>query len=100
MSDHDYENPSWTALVQVVSVDMRDGWMWMSRTVQGGDQIEHYKHRITRSYLSLSADGRAWEAKRTQESCSPWCESDHEHRKDIFVYVETPAEAALQEALR
>ena len=80
---NDQDNPNWAPLEAVISADERGDWMWMHRTTaDDGTVIEKYKHRQTRGYLNLSADGRAWLFRRPADGCDPWCREQHEHRPD------------------
>jgi hypothetical protein len=51
--------PNWDPLHTVVPLEHCRGFMWMHRETWKGRTIEHYKHGITRRYLSLDHDGRA-----------------------------------------
>lgn len=78
----DQDNPNWAPLRAVMPLADCDAWMWMGRSVHDGTVIELYKHRQTRGYLNLSADGRAWLFRRVNLGCDPWCDVDHDHVPD------------------
>lgn len=100
MNTYDYENPDFGPLHSVLPSAMRDGWMWMNRSTIRGRTVEHYKHRITRSYLNLDHEGTAWQGRIAEHGCSPWCEETHEHRKDVFEHFTVPTSQAIEEALQ
>jgi len=52
--------PDWGPLHDAVPLKHCDGFMWMYRTGQDGETIEHYKHGITRRYLHLDHHGHAY----------------------------------------
>jgi hypothetical protein len=52
--------PDWDPLHAVLPLKHCDGFMWMHRTEQDGETIEHYKHGITRRYLHLDHHGHAY----------------------------------------
>jgi hypothetical protein len=52
--------PDWGPLHEAVPMKHCDGFMWMHRTEQDGETIEHYKHGITRRYLHLDHSGHAY----------------------------------------
>ena len=51
--------PNWDPLHAVLPIGHCDGFMWMHREMWKDRTIEHYKHGITRRYLSLDHEGRA-----------------------------------------
>ena len=61
--------PDWDPLHGVLPFEHCHGFMWMARANWDGAIIEQYKHGITRRYLMLSHDGRAflYRAKRYVE---------------------------------
>jgi hypothetical protein len=94
----DNDTPNWEPLRAVIPVADRDWWMWMGRTTaDDGSVIESYKHRKTRGYLHLSADGRAWLFHRPNDGCDPWCGEQHEHRPDSAPTAEVVSMAAARE---
>ena len=53
--------PYWTPLEEALGAAGADGWMYMGAAVSNDGLVIHlYKHHITRQYINLSADGRAW----------------------------------------
>ncbi|WP_341719998.1 hypothetical protein QQG74_09935 [Micromonospora sp. FIMYZ51] len=96
MTDNDTAN--WAPLEAVIPADDRYLWMWMGRaTSDDGTVIEQYKHSLTRGYLNLSADGRAWLIRGTADGCTPFCGEQHEHRPDSPPTVEVVAMATARE---
>lgn len=55
-----YQSPEWRPLLALV--DELSGWfMWMGEVVlSDGVRLHSYKHRMTRRYLHLAEDGRAF----------------------------------------
>jgi hypothetical protein len=52
--------PDWEPLHVVLPLAWCDGFMWMYRVEQDDNIIELYKHGITRHYLNLDQDNRAY----------------------------------------
>jgi len=54
----DSELPFWPPLIDLVSLDLVDGFMWMREILLEDDTMLHaYKHIETRRYLHLHEDG-------------------------------------------
>ena len=58
--EHLSDEPDWDPLHAVLPMKHCNGFMWMHRTDQHGEIIEHYKHGITRRYLHLDHNGHAY----------------------------------------
>jgi len=55
-----HETSDWTPLVQVIGDELARWFMWMCEIqLANGAKAHAYKHRATRRYLWLTADGRA-----------------------------------------
>lgn len=55
-----YDDPVWQPLLELTS-DHIDDFMWMGALqLDGGPEIQAYKHRWTRRYIHLAPDGRAY----------------------------------------
>jgi hypothetical protein len=52
--------PDWGPLEAVLPLEWCGGFMWMQRVEENGMVIELYKHGITRRYLNLDQEGRAY----------------------------------------
>lgn len=88
--------PDWAPLVTFIPAADLSAWMWMGRVEHTGITIEQYKHRHTRRYLNLDANGNAWEANWPSDGCDPWCDITHEHAKDSpAVWGKISRQAAL-----
>jgi hypothetical protein len=72
-ADMIFETPNWEPLRQALGVDCTpdtdhggpcpvDDWMWMYAAPPAGERprIEAYKHRNTRHYVMLDADGHVY----------------------------------------
>lgn len=55
------DSPDWRPLETALPLEWCGGFMWMNRVVSGGVVIELYKHGITRRYLNIDTEGRAYE---------------------------------------
>lgn len=87
--------PHWGPLRALLPADQLDGWMWMARSFYNGVTVEHYKHRETRGYLNLSADGRAWRVEyRVNDSCPPFCSEVHECVAEVVTVNVSPLSVA------
>ena len=56
------EQPEWRPLERLLPEAYWGDFMWMHTERYGEVRIEFYKHRITRRYLCLDHDGRAYVA--------------------------------------
>lgn len=54
------DDPDWDPLHNVLPMEWCDGFMWMYRVEQGDAVIELYKHGITRHYINLDQNNRAY----------------------------------------
>jgi hypothetical protein len=55
------DTPDWTELADLIQTEMLGWFMWMFAVeLEDGARIEAYKHRISRRYLHLAHDGRAF----------------------------------------
>jgi hypothetical protein len=55
------DRPDWDPLIDVVGLVLVRWFMWMyAIELDDGTLVHAYKHRGTRAYLHLSADGRAF----------------------------------------
>jgi hypothetical protein len=54
------DDPDWRPLETVLPLEWCDGFMWMYRVEQDEANIELYKHGITRRYLNLDQDNKAY----------------------------------------
>jgi len=63
-STMDSGEPDWEPLHAVLPYEHCHGFMWMTRRTWGDRIIEHYKHGITRRYLLLDHEGRAFRYRR------------------------------------
>ena len=55
------DRPDWTVLEEVVPKESLAWFMWMCEVeLEDGALVQVYKHRITRRYLHLADDGRAF----------------------------------------
>ncbi|MCZ6663417.1 MAG: hypothetical protein O6951_10920 [Actinobacteria bacterium] len=54
------DEPDWKPLSRLLSYSWCGGFMWMNRVEQDDATIELYKHGITRHYLNLDRQGRAY----------------------------------------
>jgi hypothetical protein len=73
MTAVDQHTPNWAPLESVIPLDDCADWMWMSRLEHGGRPIEQYKHRDTRQYLNLDAEGNAYRVEYPTTDWDPWC---------------------------
>lgn len=56
-----YEDPTWKPLLDVVGEELAGWFMWMCELeLATGERVHAYKHRVTRRYLHLTGDGRAF----------------------------------------
>jgi hypothetical protein len=56
------ERPDWTSLEDLVRDLLVAQFMWMFEVeLEDGARMDAYKHRMTRRYLYLAEDGRAFE---------------------------------------
>lgn len=99
MTTYDYENPDFGPLRALVPAGQLGDWMWMNRSTTDGRNVEHYKHRIVRSYINLDHDGQAWASRIVEHACDPWCNEAHEHRAEVREHYTVPTEQALDEVL-
>jgi hypothetical protein len=57
-----YDDPVWEPLLAAVGERLTGSFMWMHEEVlAGGLAVHAYKHKVTRRYLYLSEDGRAFD---------------------------------------
>lgn len=54
------DRPNWEPLEAALPWEWCGGFMWMNRVVSGGVVIELYKHGITRRYLNLDGESKAY----------------------------------------
>jgi hypothetical protein len=55
------DEPDWEPLLALMAPELVGWFMWMFPiTLADGTRVEAYKHRVTRRYLYLDADLRAW----------------------------------------
>jgi hypothetical protein len=55
------DEPDWEPLLALMAPELVGWFMWMFPiTLADGTRVEAYKHRMTRRYLYLDADLRAW----------------------------------------
>jgi hypothetical protein len=55
------ERPVWEPLIELVGLDVVDGFMWMNELeLDDGLEVHAYKSIATRRYLHLAVDGRAF----------------------------------------
>lgn len=58
---HQYDEPDWQALYDLVGVELADWFMWMCEVeLDDGVRMHAYKHIATRRYFHLAVDGRAF----------------------------------------
>jgi hypothetical protein len=58
------DNSNWAPLLELAPDDI-GGFMWMFEAgLEDGTPLQAYKHRWTRRYLFLTADGRAFDEIR------------------------------------
>jgi hypothetical protein len=56
-----HERPVWEPLIELVGLEVVDGFMWMNELeLDGGLEVHAYKSIATRRYLHLGVDGRAF----------------------------------------
>jgi hypothetical protein len=56
-----YSKPDWTALEDLIGIELAGWFMWMHEIeLDDGAAVHAYKHKWTRRYLHLSEDGRAF----------------------------------------
>lgn len=56
-----YRWPVWEPLIELVGLDVVDGFMWMGELeLDDGLEVHAYKSIATRRYLHLGVDGRAF----------------------------------------
>jgi hypothetical protein len=56
-----FERPMWEPLIELVGLDVVDGFMWMNELeLDDGLEVHAYKSIATRRYLHLGVDGRAF----------------------------------------
>jgi hypothetical protein len=56
-----HERPVWQPLVDLISEDLAEWFMWMFELeLEDGTPVHAYKHVATRRYFHLSEDGRAF----------------------------------------
>jgi hypothetical protein len=56
-----YERPVWEPLIELVGLEVVDGFMWMNELeLDEGLEVHAYKSIATRRYLHLAVDGRAF----------------------------------------
>jgi hypothetical protein len=56
-----YERPVWEPLIELVGLELVDGFMWMNELqLDDGLEVHAYKSIATRRYLHLGVDGRAF----------------------------------------
>src|SRR5690349_12392361 len=73
-TDTDQQTPNWAPLEAVITpVENCADWMWVGRLTHDGRTIEQYKHRDTRRYLNLDADGNAYRVVWPASDWDPWC---------------------------
>lgn len=57
----DADEPDWEPLIALMAPELVGSFMWMFPvTLADGTRMEAYKHRVTRRYLYLDTDLRAW----------------------------------------
>ena len=60
--EQDGNSPVWQPLLDAVGEHLTGTFMWMySSRLESGRTVHAYKHIITRAYLFLDEDGRAWQ---------------------------------------
>ena len=57
----EFDQPDWEPLEHHVPATMWGEFMWMYRVRPEGKGIEAYKHTLTRQYLHLDHNNRAWQ---------------------------------------
>lgn len=56
-----FDHPVWEPLLYLLGEDLTGGFMWMGEIrLADGTALHAYKHRDTRRYIHLTADGRAF----------------------------------------
>jgi hypothetical protein len=56
-----YERPVWEPLIELVGLEIVDGFMWMNELeLDDGLEVHAFKSIATRRYLHLGVDGRAF----------------------------------------
>jgi len=57
-----FDTPSWAPLEAAIGSELASWFMWMHELqLADGSRIHAYKHSVTRRYLHLAADGRAFD---------------------------------------
>lgn len=57
-----YDEPVWGPLLSAIGEELTGWFMWMHELeLSDGTRVHAYKHQMTRRYLHLSDDGRAFE---------------------------------------
>jgi hypothetical protein len=57
----DLSTPDWTALEDLIRDEVLGYFMWMAKIeLEDGSRVDLYKHRVTRGYLHLDSNGRAF----------------------------------------
>src|SRR3954449_11101471 len=60
--------PLWEPLIELVGLDIVDGFMWMHELeLDGGLEVHAYKSIATRRYLHLGIDGRAFRYRSSDD---------------------------------
>lgn len=58
---HQYDEPDWQPLYDVIGVHLADWFMWMCEIeLDDGVRVHAYKHIATRRYFHLGVDGRCF----------------------------------------
>jgi hypothetical protein len=58
---HQYEQPSWEPLLDLLGEELVGDFMWMHELrMATGERVHAYKHRDTRRYIHLSEHGRTY----------------------------------------
>lgn len=56
-----FDRPDWTALVDLIGVELAGRFMWMSEIeLEDGATVHAYKDKPSRRYFHLAEDGRAF----------------------------------------
>jgi hypothetical protein len=56
-----YERPVWEPLIELLGLEVVDGFMWMNELeLDDGLEVHAFKSIATRRYLHLGVDGRAF----------------------------------------
>jgi hypothetical protein len=109
------DEPIWDPLLAVVGEELAGWFMWMCPVeLADGTRIEAYKHRITRRYLYLDADGRAWGYVETRRGgryrpmasvaemldlvLRPWWDTDLVEPEEIVLCWQAIERARLRDA--